>query len=166
LFILVLILATKKNNIRLTIKMFMKYYYLSFFLLFFFGNIEMKAQQIQSTQLEKYCSINELISMYDPISNEILTKIDVNKSNNLSLIDGIGVSFNITASENINQYSENELKQAFNLLNHENVNVILNSFELKVSFNTCIRIEYVKDRLKNLDIEIKELTDTNIFLSN
>ena len=35
-----------------------------------------------------------------------------------------------------NTCSENEIKQVFNLLNHENVNVILNSFELKVSFNT------------------------------
>jgi hypothetical protein len=46
------------------------------------------------------------------------------------------------------------------------VNVILNGFELKVSFNACIRIEYVKDRLKNLDVEIQELNGTNIFLSN
>jgi hypothetical protein len=144
----------------------MKYYYLTFFILFFIVDFEIKAQQIPQDQLEKYCSINELISMYDPISNEILTKIDVNKANNLSLIEGIGVSFSITANENILQYSENEIMQAFNLLNHENVNVILNSFELKVSFNTCIRIEYVKDRLKNLDIEIQELNDTNIFLSN
>lgn len=104
--------------------------------------------------------------MYEPLSDEILARIDLNKANSLSLIDGIGVSYNITASENILQYSENELKQAFNLLNHENVNVILNGFELKVSFNACIRIEYVKDRLKNLDVEIQELNGTNIFLSN
>ena len=145
--------------------MFMKYYYLSFFLLFFCGNFEMKAQHIQSTHLEKYCLTNELMSMYDPLSDEILSKIDLNKANSLSLIDGIGVSFNITASENILQYSENEIKKAFNLLNHENVNVILNSFVLKVSFNTCVRIEYIKDCLKNLDIEVQELNDTNIFLS-
>jgi hypothetical protein len=126
----------------------------------------MTAQQIQFNQIEKYCSINELISMYEPLSDEILARIDLNKANSLSLIDGIGVSYNITASENILQYSENELKQAFNLLNHENVNVILNSFELKVSSNACIRIEYVKDRLKNLDVEIQELNGTNIFLSN
>ncbi len=55
---------------RLTIKMFMKYYYLSIFLLFFICNTKIKAQQIQSASIEKLSFY--ISSMDDKVSDEEL----------------------------------------------------------------------------------------------
>ena len=118
------------------------------------------------SQVEKYCTMNELNSMYEPLSIEIKSKLDLNKANNQSLLDGIGVSYIITTNENIIQFSENQIQQAFDLSNKENMNIMLNSSELKLNFNNCIRIEYVKDRLKSIGIEILELKESMIFLAN
>ena len=46
------------------------------------------------------------------------------------------------------------------------MNIMLNSSELKINFNNCVRVEYVKDRLKSIGIEILELKDSMIFLEN
>ena len=117
------------------------------------------------SQVEKYCNTEELISMYQPLTNDLKLKFDQNKVNGESLIHGIGVMYTLTTSNNINEFTENQVKEIFNLSIDENVNVLIDSSEIKLEFNTCIRIEYIKDQFKNLGVDIHALKDSMVNLT-
>lgn len=117
------------------------------------------------SQVEKYCNTEELISMYEPLMNDLKIKFDQNKINGVSLINGIGVHYTITTSNNINEFTEIQVKEIFNLSHNENVDVLIGNAEIKLDFNTCIRIEYIKDQFKTLGIEIHELKDSMVNLA-
>lgn len=103
--------------------------------------------------------------MYEPLMNDLKIKFDQNKINGVSLINGIGVHYTITTSNNINEFTEIQVKEIFNLSHNENVDVLIGNAEIKLDFNTCIRIEYIKDQFKTLGIEIHELKDSMVNLA-
>jgi hypothetical protein len=103
--------------------------------------------------------------MYQPLTNDLKLKFDQNKVNGESLIHGIGVMYTLTTSNNINEFTENQVKEIFNLSIDENVNVLIDSSEIKLEFNTCIRIEYIKDQFKNLGVDIHALKDSMVNLT-
>jgi hypothetical protein len=117
-------------------------------------------------QVEKYCLTDEVFSMYNQLSQEIKNKLDLNKSENLNLLSGIGTSFVFELSNEVLNYSTSELQSHLHLEEIEISSINLVDNNLKINFNSCIRIEYIKDRFKDLNIEINDFKGTNLFLIN